>query len=188
MPQYSISVQDLVKNGRGSSTYETDVKYNVPNSHVKYKADRYQVKWAQQEKTRITTTDELFFRAKRANVPGPSQYVNHHKIHESTTKRWTNEKAERITFTDKIRREQKDKVHPQSYKVNRVDKPRLIGNYLIKEDKCKMLTEQMKKEKIKPAPNTYKTEILGTIKFHRTLPANMNRHKAERAIPAKRDN
>jgi len=140
MPQYSISVQDFVKNSRGS-TYETDINYTVPNSHVAYKASRYQVKHSLQEKTRITTTDELFVRAKRANVPGPSQYVNHHKIHEYTTKRWTNEKAERITFTDKIRREQKDKVHPQSYNVQRVDKPRLTGNYTIKEDKCKMLTE-----------------------------------------------
>lgn len=69
-------------------------------------------------------------------MPGPSDYENHHKIKESTTKRWTNDKGERITFTDKIRREQKDKVHPQSYDVKRVDKPRLIGNYNDKEAKC----------------------------------------------------
>merc|ERR1711990_628570 len=96
--------------------------------------------------------------------------------------------GERITFTDKIRREQRDKVHPQSYEVKRVDKPRLIGNYNGKEEKCMIIKNIMKSEKGKPAPNTYKTDILSDIKFHRTLPANLNRHKAERAIPQKKDN
>lgn len=74
-------------------------------------------------------------------------------------------------------------MHPQSYEVKRVDKPRLIGNYNDKEEKCMTISTIMKKEKAKPAPNTYKTEILSSIKFHRTLPANLNRDKAERAIP-----
>lgn len=141
------------------------------------------MKWSQQEKTRITTTADYFVKAKKSNIPGPSDYENHHKIKESTTKRWTNEKQERITFTDKIRREQKNTVHAQSYDVKRVDKPRLIGNYIIKEEKCVILKEHQKKEKAKPGPNHYKTEKLDEIKFHRTMPANLNRDKAERAIP-----
>jgi len=46
----------------------------------------------------------------------------------------------------------------------------------------------MKKEKIKVGPSTYSTEILSGLKFHRTLPANLNRAKAEKFEKAKRDN
>ena len=43
MPIYNVSVKELVANGRGASKFETDLKYDLPNSHGKYKANRYQV-------------------------------------------------------------------------------------------------------------------------------------------------
>ena len=41
LPKYSMSVGELVKNGRGGSSYVTTVNYKNPPSHTPYKADRY---------------------------------------------------------------------------------------------------------------------------------------------------
>jgi len=112
----------------------------------------------------------IFDNGKKKPTPGPSTYKASEVVPQ-TTKRYQGDKQDRVTFTERIRIDEKLKKGPADYKVTEAEKwtkGRLTGGYTIREERGYELNKKLKEGKTLPAPNTYKTDVLEKMRYSRT--------------------
>lgn len=184
-----LSIGDVVSAGKGRPQYENGIHYDLSKSHQPYRNNRYQSQWKLEKDWRGTNIDQIFDDGKKKPTPGPSTYKAS-DVMPQTTKRYQGDKQDRVTFTERIRLDEKQKKGPADYKVTEADKvikPRLTGSYTIREERGYELNKKLKEGKTLPSPNTYKTDVLEKMRYLRTSNADLNRNKAPRSQPWKKD-
>ena len=107
-----------MRHSAGRARGENNMDYTLPNSHAKYKSNRYLTSWKLEKQGRGTHIDNIFEDAKKKGHDkiAPTSYTHTGTAHyDRTTKRGIGAKSEKRTFVDTILKEEKSKKGPSDY-------------------------------------------------------------------------